>query len=201
MDIIFASTAQIFNVNQTKPNTEIEFRLGKINKQMFDTNVGKDVFTRIMSGLRKYKEWENVVETNTSVYYKGNTRIIVNDDNEDDIIKMEKVNVSKTDFKLEKNIMDVRLAVSTETALFPDAGSGSDDGVMDSIRTKHRVSFIRKNLSIDMTVVQGDTCDMDDEEENRYEIELEIINLNFIKDDKELYNLVHKIFDILKIVE
>ena len=201
MDIIFASTAQIFTANQAKPNTEIEFRLGKINKRIFDTNVGKDVFDKIMSGLRKYKEWENVVETNTSVYYRGNTRVIVNEDNEDEIIKMEKVNVSKTDFKLEKNIMDVRLAVSTETALFPDTGSGSDDGVMDSIRTKHRVSFIRKNLSIDMTVVQGDACDMDDEEENRYEIELEIINLNMIKNEKELYNLTHKIFDILKIVE
>ena len=196
MDIIFASTAQIFNENKNKSNTEIEFRFGKINKQMFDTNVGKDVFTRVMSGLRKYKEWENVVETHTSVYYKGNTRVIVNEDNEDEIIKMEKINISKKDFKLEKNIMDVRLAVSTETII-----ESEGDGVMDSIRTKHRVSFIRKNLSIDMTVVQGDACDMDDEEENRYEIELEIINLNLVKDDKELYNLIHKIFDILKIVE
>jgi hypothetical protein len=198
MDIIFESTTQIFNANKNRPNTEIEFRIGKINKKMFDTNVGKDVFDRIMSGLRKYKDWENVVETNTSVYYRGNTRVIVNDDNEDEIIKIEKINISKNDFKLEKNIMDVRLAVSTETAIHPDIG---EDGVMDSIRTKHRVSFIRKNLSIDMTVVRGDSCDMDDEEENRYEIELEIINLNFVKDDKELYNLIHKIFDVLKIVE
>jgi hypothetical protein len=154
------------------------------------------VFDRVMSGLRKYKEWENVVETHTSVYYKGNTRVIVNEDNENEIIKMEKINISKTDFKLEKNIMDVRLAVSTETII-----ESEGDGVMDSIRTKHRVSFIRKNLSIDMTVVQGDSCDMDNEEENRYEIELEIINLNLVRDDKELYNLIHKIFDILKIVE
>jgi hypothetical protein len=196
MDIIFTSTAHVFNTNKNKPNTEIEFRFGKINKQMFDTNIGKDVFDRIMSGLRKYKEWENVVETHTSVYYKGNTRVIVNEDNENEIIKMEKINISKTDFKLEKNIMDVRLAVSTETII-----ESEGDGVMDSIRTKHRVSFIRKNLSIDMTVVQGDSCDMDNEEENRYEIELEIINLNLVRDDKELYNLIHKIFDILKIVE
>ena len=197
MDNIFASTTRVLNENKNKPNTEIEFRFGKINKKMFDTNVGKDIFTKIISGLRKYKEWENVIETHTSVYYKGNTRVIVNDDNEDDIIKMEKINISKNDFKLEKNIMDVRLAVSTETPI----QSEGDGGVMDSIRTKHRVSFIRKNLSIDMTVVQGDSCDMDDEEENRYEIELEIINLSLVKDEKELYNLIHKIFDILKIVE
>jgi len=72
---------------------------------------------------------------------------------------------------------------------------------MDTVRAKNRTSFIRKNLSIDMTVVTGDPSDMDCEEEARYEIELEIIDPKNIKDRNELFNLVQKVFDVLKIVE
>ena len=72
---------------------------------------------------------------------------------------------------------------------------------MDSVRYKKRISFIRKNLSIDMTVVTGDPTDLDCEDESQYQIELEIIDPTKVKDDIELYNIIYKIFDILKIIE
>jgi len=37
---------------------EIELRLGKFNGTMFDTNVGKHTFDKIMKGLNKYTGWE-----------------------------------------------------------------------------------------------------------------------------------------------
>jgi len=42
---------------------------------------------------------------------------------------------------------------------------------MDRKRSKTRHSFVRKNLSIDMTISSGDNADMDSEEEASYQIE------------------------------
>ena len=200
MDDIFGAVKNIFGSNMAKGDIEIEFRFGKINNSLFDTNVGKDIFDKIMCGLKQYSSWEKIQKSNTSVYYKGNIRMSINDNDETDIHTVEKKSVLKQDFKLSSHIMDIRLAVSTETVLPASSNHGVDD-IMDFIRVKNRVSFIRKNLRIDMTIVQGDTCDIDDENENRYEIELEIIDPLFVTDEKLLYNITNKIFDILKIVE
>ena len=51
-----------------------------------------------------------------------------------------------------------------------------------------------------MTVVNGDTDDTDSEENERYEIELEIVKPTKVKDKNELYNLIHKVDDILKLL-
>ena len=57
-------------------------------------------------------------------------------------------------------------------------------------KTKRRMSFIRKNLSIDMTVVEGDVEDLDTEDPNSYQVELEIIDPSLVKDDNELFNIL-----------
>lgn len=196
MDTNFTKIQEIFEKYVSVPGTEIEFRLGKINTNMFDTNIGKDMFERITKGLNKYREWENVVRANTSVYYKNTTRITIDDDTEE-ITRVHKTPITKTNFKLAENILDMRLAVSTE---IPIVGESSDE-VMDAIRTKQRVSFIRKNLSIDCTVVSGDTVDMDSEDRFRYEIEFEIVDPKNVKTRDELYNIVQKVFDVLKLIE
>ena len=200
MDAIFGTVQDTFKSVVATENVEIEFRFGKINNKMFDTNVGKDIFEKVMSGLNKYSLWESVLKSNTSVYYKGTVRMSINDNNEKDVTIIEKKNITKKDFNLSDHIMDVRMAVSTETILPIRCRPGEND-IMDFIRVKNRVSFIRKNLRVDMTIVQGDTCDIDDEDENRYEIELEIIDPLIVTDEKLLYNITNKIFDILKIVE
>ncbi len=76
-----------------------------------------------------------------------------------------------------------------------------EDDVMDHVRHKTRTSFVRKNLSIDMTVVTGEPDDMDDEAEETYEVELEIINPKLITDDDRFYNLIYKIDCIMKLLK
>ena len=196
MDANFAKIKEVFDKYQNVPNVEIEFRLGKINTNMFDTNIGKDVFDKIVKGLHKYTAWEKITSSSTSVYYKNSVRIII-DDNTDEITRMDKRQITKANFNLPQNILDLRLAVSTETPIVDE----SADEVMDLIRTKHRQSFVRKNLTIDCTVVSGDANDMDSEDSYRYEIEFEIVDPKIVKTRDELYNIVHKVFDVLKIVE
>jgi len=105
-----------------------------------------------------------------------------------------KIKVHKEDFVDSQQPLDVRFCIARE---IPTTGEYE----MDRKRSKTRHSFVRKNLSIDMTVVTGDPSDMDCEEEARYEIELEIIDPKNVKDRNELFNLVQKVFDVLKIVE
>ena len=197
MDTVFETINTIFFQNQNLDNTEFEFRLGKINDRYFDTNVGEEIFHKILRGLEKYQGWEDVQQIKTSVYSKDDIRMIINEETEEESY-MKKKNIFKNNYNLSEKKLDFRFALSTETPLH---GLDTDEQIMDTVRTKNRTSFIRKNLSIDMTIVTGDPTDLDCEEEARYEIELEIINAKNVKDHNELYNIVHKIFDILKIVE
>jgi hypothetical protein len=66
--------------------------------------------------------------------------------------------------------------------------------------TKERWSFVRKNLSIDMTIVKGTPDDKDSDEDTTHQIEMEIIDPSQISDDDNLFNLLHKIFDLMKCV-
>ena len=197
MDTVFETINTIFFQNQNLDNTEFEFRFGKINDRYFDTNVGEEIFHKILRGLEKYQGWEDVQQIKTSVYSKDDIRMIINEETEEESY-MKKKNIFKNNYNLSEKKLDFRFALSTETPLH---GLDTDEQIMDTVRTKNRTSFIRKNLSIDMTIVTGDPTDLDCEEEARYEIELEIINAKNVKDHNELYNIVHKIFDILKIVE
>lgn len=203
MEAIFPAMKTDFFKYNNHDNIEVEFRIGKINSTFFDTNVGKDVYEKVLRRLRQFTGWDDVVETNTSVYYKGTKRITVNDDNDDeDPIKIHKRAISKKNFKFDSQYpFDVRMAISTEVPLQVDEDEEGEDEIMDFSRTKSRVSFVRKNLSIDVTQVTGEPDDMDREEETSYEIELEIINPMDVTEERLLYNIVHKIFDVLKIVE
>ncbi len=71
---------------------------------------------------------------------------------------------------------------------------------MDRKRTKNRVSFLRKNLSIDMTISSGDTEDMDSENDTCYQIELEIVKLDLVSTRDELFNIIHKINDLFNLL-
>ena len=71
---------------------------------------------------------------------------------------------------------------------------------MDRKRSKYRHSFVRKNLSIDMTVSSGDNADMDSEDASSYQIELEIVKPSDVNSYNELFNILHKISDISKLI-
>ena len=191
---LFKNVETSFQQNQNEQNIEFEMRLGKINVGKFDTNVGEDNFNKILKGLRKYNEWEDIVETTTSVYYKENARTSI-DEETDESISVFKKNVVKKNFNIENKPYDVRFSVSKEIPIEVENGD-----TCDSVRCKKRISFIRKNLSIDMTVVTGDPVDFDCEDEAEYQVELEIIDPTKVKNSDELYNIIYKIFDVLKII-
>ena len=56
----------IFEAHKNEGDVEVEIRLGKHNGSLFDTNVGKDVWKRVLTGLKKFDGWEST-KTTTSL--------------------------------------------------------------------------------------------------------------------------------------
>lgn len=182
----------IFEAHKDEEDIEVEIRLGKHNGALFDTNVGKDTWTQVLKGLKKYKGWEDIKMTTSDVYYNdaNNVRITCDEETGEQTM-IQKISVVKEDFKREP--LDVRFCVARE---IPTSGEYE----MDRKRSKTRHSFIRKNLSIDLTISSGDNADMDSEEEATYQIELEIVNPRDVDSVYKLQNILQKIDDIGKLI-
>jgi hypothetical protein len=190
MDTLFQMTKHVFSQGK-----EIEFRLGRVNGSYFDTNVGKEAFDRILQGLQQYTQWEQVKNEHSTVYYKDHLRVTINEETAE-TTNIKKIPLFKDNLALQGYPLDVRLAVSDEIPVpAPD-----ENECMEFSRTKKRISFVRKNLSIDMTVVSGQADDLDCEEESVYQVELEIIDTSAVKSDTDLYNLVHKVHCVQEIL-
>ena len=195
MHAAFDQIEPLFNQFKNRANVEIEMRLGKIAYGKFDTNVGRSTFQKVLDGLQKYPDWEKVTKSNTTVYFSGDVRVVDDDDSGSSSVH-KKTKLKKSDIGLQDKPFDLRFSVSTEVSC-PRPGENTE---YEDMRVRKRTSFLRKNLSIDMTVVSGDADDPDSEENERYEIELEIVNPQSVKDKNELYNIVHKVDDILKLL-
>jgi acetolactate synthase regulatory subunit len=193
MDIkpIYDKVKPVFETMKGEENVEVELRFGKHNGSLFDTNMGKETWERVLRRLKKYQGWERVQSSVADVYYNdaNNIRITVDEDSGEQTM-IQKINVVKDDFKCTPN--DIRFSISREIPTFGEYE-------MDRKRNKTRHSFVRKNLSIDMTISTGDSVDMDSEESCSYQIEMEIVNPQDVKSDDELYNIIHKISDLEKI--
>ena len=182
----------IFETHKDEEHIEVEIRLGKYNGSFFDTNVGKDTFEKVLSGLQRYDGWEDVKNSTCDIYYNDKNSIRITANGETGEQKMiQKINVVKEDFSGQPT--DMRFSVSRE---IPTWGQYE----MDRKRTKMRYSFVRKNLSIDMTISSGDNVDMDSEEECSYQIEFEIVNPSQVSDLNEFFNIVHKVNDLSKLI-
>jgi len=183
----------VFEQNKNEEHIEMEFRLGKYNGTFFDTNVGFETFKNTMEGLKKYQKWERIQVSKTEVFYreKDNLRITIDESTGDEtIVRKERVHVEN--FKqLEGTPLDIRFCVSKELPVEHDY-----DSEMDCKKTKSRISFIRKNLSIDLTEISGNVQDMDSEESCTYQIEFEIIKPQNVEDKDTLFNIIHKIKDV-----
>ena len=194
MDIrtITTQILPIFDSHKNEEDIEIEFRLGKYNGKFFDTNVGKETFERVLYGLKQYNAWEKIQESASDVFYndKNGIRITCNQATGERTM-IQKINVSKEDFISQP--LDVRFSISRE---IPASGEYE----MDRKRTKTRYSFLRKNLSIDMTISSGDNVDMDSEEPATYQIEFEIIKADMVDNIDALFKIIHKIKDLSKLI-
>jgi hypothetical protein len=199
MDVrtLFERIKSLFEQHKNDEHVEFEFRLGKFNCGTFDTDVGKQRFELVLDGLRQYPGWEQIVSINEEVFYResDNLRISIDSTTGDEkIVKKERVH--NEDFeKLRGAPYDVRFGISKETPV------EDYEGEMDKKKNKYRLSFIRKNLSIDMTIINGDVEDMDTEDPNRYQIEFEIIDPKLVTDDNTLFNIIHKIKDVFNILD
>ena len=181
-----------FEALKAEENIEVEIRLGKHNGSLFDTNVGRDTWERTLKGLKNYDGWESTNYTESDVYYNDNSnvRITSNEDTGEQTM-IQKISVVKEDFKCEP--LDVRVCIAREIPI-------SGEYEMDRKRTKMRHSFVRKNLSIDMTISSGDNVDMDSEEEASYQIELEIVKPGDVDSVYKLFNIINKVDDLVKIM-
>lgn len=192
---LFAKWEPIIEAHKTKPNTEIEIRFGRRSGKGFDTNVGADTFAKVLKALEKYQGWESKKHTNSTVYYfEGSKRLTIDEETDDQVGHIKK-RVSVDDFSIEESPFDVRLGVSTEETFEYDGEETSTEQ-----KTKERWSFVRKNLSIDMTVVKGDPDDKDADDDTAYQIEMEIIDPTKVSSKVELFNILHKVFDLLNCV-
>lgn len=194
---LYDKVKPIIDRHKNDDHIEIEIRIGKFNGTMFDTNVGKDSFTAVMRRLQKYNGWEKIMSTSQEVFYRenDNTRITIDENTgEETIIKKQRVH--NEDFKNNTNApFDFRVSISKETPLT------DVERTMDKKKMKQRLSFIRKNLSIDLTTCMGDTHDMDSEDPVVYQIEMEIIDPKSIGDDRDLFNILYKVKDLFNILD
>jgi hypothetical protein len=191
MDII-DKVLPVFEAHKQEDDIEVEIRLGKHNGSLFDTNVGKDVWKRVLAGLKKYDGWESVKMTTSDVYYNDTNNVRITCDEETgEQTMIQKISFFKEDFK--RDPLDVRFCVARE---IPTTGEYE----MDRKRTKTRHSFVRKNLSIDMTISSGDNADMDSEEEATYQIELEIVKPSDVDSIYKFQNILQKIDDLSKLI-
>jgi hypothetical protein len=192
---IFDKWAPIINAHKNSPGTEIEIRFGRAGRGGFDTNVGQATFKKVLGALERYTEWEDKKHTKATVYYfEGSKRLTVDDETDEQVGHIKK-RVKVDDFVLEGKPLDVRLGVSTEEPFEYDGEETSTEQ-----KTKERWSFVRKNLSIDMSIIKGNPDDPDSDEDTTYQIELEIIKPELVNDRDTMYNLLYKIFDLLKCV-
>lgn len=195
MDQLFAKFQPLVLKYKNSPNHEIEFRLGKVQHSKFDTNVGKDVYMRVLRRLHKYQGWESTKVTNDMVYYSPDGRRGISNMDTGDVECMTKKKVEDLNFLIDDRPFDVRLGISTEVPY-----ELKEDEEFEKTKQRTRHSFVRKNLSIDVSMVKENPEDMDAESDTTFQIELEIQDPSKIQNDNELFNIMHKIFDVLDIV-
>ena len=193
---IFDTVKDLIFQSKDTPGLEIEMRLGKMNGTFFDTNVGEKTFDKILEALEQFQHWEEKKSDIVEVFYynESKKRLTWDEDNGTQECIMKK-NILKKDFSDDKHPYDVRVSVCQE---IPTEKPVDEDA--DRMIEKYRRSFIRKNLSIDMTIISGDSQDMDDEDGKKYQVELEIIDPTKIEDEPKLFNIIHKVSDVLKIL-
>jgi hypothetical protein len=195
MDALFELWQPVIDKYKTNPNIEIEIRFGRKASNHFDTNVGIDSFKKLLLSLELYNGWESKShETSTIYYFDGSKRVCINEETEEQVGQI-KNRLKVVDFSLDGHPFDVRLGISTELPFEYDGEETSTEQ-----KTRERWSFVRKNLSIDLSMVKGNPDDKDCDDDTSYQVELEIIEPAKVSSRNELYNIVNKVFDVLKCI-
>jgi hypothetical protein len=191
---LFHKWEPVINKYKNSANTELEIRFGRPAAKKFDTNVGKEAFENALKALDTYKGWEAATHKKYDVYYFDGGKRLQIDEETDERDSVVKKRVMVDDFSLEGMPFDVRLGVSTEVPFEYDGETAAEQ------KTKERWSFVRKNLSIDLSKIQGNPDDPDCDDDMSYQIEMEIIKPSLVDSRDTGFNLIYKIFDLMKCV-
>jgi hypothetical protein len=141
------------------PNLELEFRLGKIKKNRFDTNIKETSYYKIKALLDKSESCKVLSSEYVDIFYEDvRYNNITN-------TYIQKKSLHKED--LSNNIYDIRISVSQE---LPATCKKKET----YRRNKKRDQYIFRNWSIDLTIVTLDN-------NITYECELEYHNINYIR--------------------
>lgn len=178
-----------------KSNLEVEFRLGKKNSNYFDTNIGKENFEKVHRRLMRYDGWDEVKHQKGVVYYGVRKGLrIVYDEETDEQTVITKYSFAHMDNALTEQPFDVRVSLAIENPATYD----NEKDRFPTVKKRIRTSFIRKGLSIDMSIVEND--DKDAENQFVYQIEFEILDPANLG-DVSFANHYQKIFDVLKLFD
>jgi hypothetical protein len=175
-------------------NLEVEFRLGYLDSDEFKTDIGKEFFDKITTQLADSEILDDIIYEKSEDYFYSGKRLMITDDNpEGTCIKKEKIAV--LDFIFSGSGFDLRVSFSKEN---PDKRFPKEKAVYK--RLKERTSYIYKNLSYDLTKV---TTNDNTVEDNSYEIELEIKNLDLKKANSHyiIHDCLLKIKDMIEMCE
>jgi hypothetical protein len=200
MNALFSAWEDTIDTHRNQPNVEIEIRLGKVNRGKFDTNVGKQTFEKVLRRLRKFTEWENTKESQSTVYYDtaASKRVVMNDETDEMESCVIKKRLHVNDQVLDGFPVDARLGISSEVPY--DREQDTEEN-FTRVKKRKRYSFVRKGLSIDLSEVGGDADDKDSEETTEYQIELEILDPPVNAAERhQVFNIIYKISDICKIM-
>jgi hypothetical protein len=192
---LFEAWEPLVNTYKHVPNVEIEIRLGSRFPKNFETNVGKTIFGKVFAALNAYAGWEARHEKKYAVYYGADGKRITVDEETDESVAVVKKRLEVADFTLTGQSLDARIGISTEVPYTRD----DENEVMEAVKSKQRWSFVRKNLSIDMSIMKGDQEDPDSDSDTTYHIELEIIDPARVQTRDELFNILYKVFDVIKV--
>jgi hypothetical protein len=193
---VFHAVKPVFESLKDRPYLEVEVRLGRHNGKFFDTNLGKETFDRIVDALKRYDGWEETASEDTEVFIKGDIRMVLNEEQDSQEVH-RKVKINKIDLNLKDRPLDARVAFAQEIPA-PDFDTDTE---MDSVRVRHRDMFLRKNLRIDCTTVQGGEVDPDAEDDTVFQVEMEIVDPTKVNDDNDLFNILYKLQDILDTIK
>ena len=195
---VFNAIEPVFNRHKTTPHVECEVRLGRFVGKRFDANVGETTWKAVVAALERYDGWESSTTTASEVYYKGDLRMVVDGETDEQELYRKK-RVSNTELKLSGRPLDARFSVSTEEPVDPDVLG--DDDEWEQCRCRKRKSFVRKNLRSDCTVVTGGDVDPDAEDDTEYQVEMEVVDVTQVEDRDTAFNIFYKLQDILDTIK
>lgn len=187
--------------SKTEENLEIEFRLGYIEEEEFNTDVGKDYFEKINAQLIDCVAWSSIEEEKTHDYFYSGKRLTIMDKGKKKDICVKKEKIAVIDFKFSGTGFDLRVSFSREIPCNKFSIEKANYK-----RIKERRSFNYKGaktdlqLSYDLTKV---TFEENTVENNNYEIELEIkkFDLNKVSSHFIIHDCLLKVYDMVKMCE